>query len=36
MHPNPDKSISDAKQTLSFEIFAELSRQVKKIKAVLE
>ncbi|AUR52367.1 3-deoxy-7-phosphoheptulonate synthase [Aquella oligotrophica] len=36
MHPNPDKSISDAKQTLSFETFAELTKQVRKIKAALE
>jgi 3-deoxy-7-phosphoheptulonate synthase len=36
MHPQPDKSISDAKQTISFELFADLMRQVKKIKAALD
>jgi 3-deoxy-7-phosphoheptulonate synthase len=35
MHPDPDKSWSDAKQTISFDMFAELMRQVKLIKEVV-
>lgn len=35
MHPEPDKSISDAKQTISLTAFAELSQQVYMIKAAL-
>ena len=36
MHPDPDKSISDAKQTISFATFADLTNQVRKIKAALD
>ena len=35
MHPDPDKSISDAKQTLDFETFSDLVRQVRRIKTAL-
>ncbi|MBP7846612.1 MAG: 3-deoxy-7-phosphoheptulonate synthase [Burkholderiales bacterium] len=35
MHPDPDKSISDAKQTLDFETFSDLVRQVRRVKAAL-
>ncbi len=35
MHPDPDKSISDAKQTLDFETFNDLVRQVRRVKAAL-
>lgn len=35
MHPDPDKSISDAKQTIDFATFADLVTQVRRIKAVL-
>lgn len=35
MHPDPDKSISDAKQTISFAMFKDLVNQVNKIKAAL-
>lgn len=35
MHPSPDQSISDAKQTIDFATFAELTRQVKLIKSVM-
>jgi 3-deoxy-7-phosphoheptulonate synthase len=35
MHPNPDQSISDAKQTISFATFRELTRQVNKIKSAI-
>lgn len=35
MHPHPDQSISDAKQTISFETFADLCTQVRAIKSVL-
>ena len=35
MHPDPDRSISDAKQTISFATFAELSMQVAKVKAAI-
>ena len=35
MHPDPDRSISDAKQTISFAMFAELMQQVTKIKTAL-
>ncbi len=35
MHPDPDKSISDAKQTISFATFADLAKQVKNIKNAL-
>lgn len=35
MHPDPDKSISDAKQTLDFETFSDLVRQVCRIKTAL-
>ena len=35
MHPDPDKSISDAKQTLDFETFSDLVRKVRRIKTAL-
>lgn len=35
MHPDPDKSISDAKQTIDFATFADLVTQVRLIKSVL-
>ena len=35
MHPHPDQSISDAKQTISFDTFAQLCTQVKRIKSVM-
>lgn len=35
MHPHPDQSISDAKQTISFETFADLCKQVRLIKSVM-
>lgn len=35
MHPDPEKSISDAKQTISFATFADLMQQVKKVKAAI-
>lgn len=36
MHPHPDQSISDAKQTISFETFADLCKQVNLIYAVMK
>lgn len=36
MHPHPDQSISDAKQTISFETFAELCKQVNLIHSVMK
>ncbi len=35
MHPDPDKSISDAKQTIDFATFSDLVTQVRRIKSVL-
>ncbi len=35
MHPDPDKSISDAKQTIDFATFSDLVTQVQRIKSVL-
>ena len=35
MHPDPDKSISDAKQTIDFATFTALVTQVRRIKTVL-
>lgn len=35
MHPDPDKSISDAKQTIDFATFSGLVTQVRRIKSVL-
>ena len=35
MHPDPERSISDAKQTISFATFTDLVHQVRKIKSVL-
>jgi 3-deoxy-7-phosphoheptulonate synthase len=35
MHPNPDKSISDAKQTISFAEFKRLCQEVKRVKLAL-
>lgn len=35
MHPDPDKSISDAKQTIDFATFTDLVTQVRRIKTVL-
>lgn len=35
-HPNPDKSISDATQTISFDAFAKMMREVKIIHNVMQ
>ena len=35
VHPEPDKSVSDAKQTISLEAFEKIMREVKVIKDVI-
>ena len=35
VHPEPDKSVSDAKQTISLEAFEKIMREVRVIKDVI-